>query len=82
MADSKISDLTDGSPSAAGDQLVVARSGASNKIVLASPIGQLLYDYTVTGSVKASIDTDVDGSFAGLLSGAYNVLEIFIYART
>ncbi len=47
----------------------------------------LLYDYTVAGSDKASIDTGVDTPDAGIagtsaFSGAYRVLEIWLYART
>lgn len=81
MADSKISALTDGSPSAAGDALVIARSGASDKIVLASPIPQKLYDYTVAGSDKASIDTGADGTTVANF-GSYDVLEVWVLART
>ncbi len=46
----------------------------------------LLYDYEVTGSDKASIDTGVDTPQAGVAGTsafpALRVLEIFVYART
>ncbi len=47
----------------------------------------LLYDYEVSGSDKASIDTGVDTPQAGIagtsaFSGAYRVLEIWVYGRT
>jgi len=43
-----------------------------------------LYDYTVTGADKASIDTNVDdgGNGAALLPTTYAMLEIFISSRT
>lgn len=40
-----------------------------------------LYDYEVTGSDKASIDTNVDGSTVANFSG-YDVLEIWMILRT
>ena len=40
-----------------------------------------MYDYTVTGSDKASIDTDVDGAMAGLFDTSYDVLEIMLILR-
>lgn len=44
----------------------------------------LLYDYEVTGSDKASIDTNVDdgGNGAALLPGSYKMLEVFFLHRT
>lgn len=44
--------------------------------------GTVLFDYEVTGSVKSSIDTNVDGVFASLFSGSYKVLQAFFYARS
>ena len=41
-----------------------------------------IYDYTVTGSAKASIDTNVDGASAGLFSTSGTVLEIWFFGRT
>lgn len=41
-----------------------------------------LYDFTITGADQASIDTNVDGVYAGTLSGAYDVLEVWVIART
>src|SRR5262249_48188123 len=41
-----------------------------------------LYDFTITGADKASIDTFVDGPGAGLLDQTHDVLEIWILART
>jgi hypothetical protein len=49
---------------------------------VAGGIGAILYDYTVSGADKASIDTFVDGTYAGNLSGAYTTLMILLYART
>jgi hypothetical protein len=40
-----------------------------------------LYDYEVTGSDKASIDTNVDGTTVANFSG-YDVLEAYVIART
>ena len=40
-----------------------------------------MYDFTVTGSDKASIDTNVDGTFAGLFDTSYDVLEIMLILR-
>jgi hypothetical protein len=42
----------------------------------------LVYDYTVTGSSKRTIDTAVDGPYAGPLAGDGVVLEIFSYSQT
>lgn len=42
----------------------------------------LLYDYTVTGSPKADIDTFNDGVFAGLLRTDLTYLEIYLTSRT
>ena len=47
----------------------------------------LLYDYTVSGSDKASIDTGVDTPAAGVAGTAafpttFRVLELWLYART
>lgn len=39
-----------------------------------------LYDYTVTGSNKASIDTAVDGTTAANFAG-HDVLEVWLYGR-
>ncbi len=82
MADAKISALTDGGGLAAGDAIAIARSGASYR---ASPIGHpvLVYRYTVTGSVKASIDTGVDTAAAGSNDWTNgDVLEVYILVRT
>jgi hypothetical protein len=40
-----------------------------------------LYDYTVSGSDKASIDTNVDGTTVADFAG-YSILEIFFVVRT
>jgi hypothetical protein len=84
MADSKITDLTDGGTIQAGDEFVVARAGADNKIAGSNMPVVKLYDYTVSGSDKASIDTQVDdgGNGAAALPTSYALLEIYIYART
>lgn len=49
-----------------------------------SGIGAKLYDYTVTGVDKASIDTGVDdgGSGTAPFPGTYAVLEIWLISRT
>lgn len=78
----KITGLTD--PGSAQDAATKAYVDAAAGGVGASV---LLYDYTVAGSDKASIDTGVDTPDAGsagtsAFSGAYRVLEIWIYART
>jgi len=55
-------------------------TGPAGTTGAAGPTGTgsaLLYDFTITGSAQASIDTLVDGT-TGALSGAYNVLEAFI----
>lgn len=44
-------------------------------------IGAKLYDFTISGSDAASIDTNVDGSTVANFSG-YDHLRIFILART
>ncbi len=85
MADSKISALTDGSPLVVGDELVVARAGASLRVFAPPRLGsqELIYRYTVTGSDKASIDTGVDTADAG--SNVWSngdLLEIYLYGRT
>lgn len=85
MADSKISDLADGSPLIATDELVIARAGASKRVSGLASIGmsQLVYRYTVTGSDKASIDTGVDTPDAGSNDWTNgDLLEVFILART
>lgn len=43
--------------------------------------GAILYDYEVTGSDKASIDTNVDGTTVANFSG-YTILEAFFIGRT
>jgi hypothetical protein len=53
----------------------------------ATGTGVLLYDYTIAGSDKASIDTGVDTPDAGsagtsAFDGTYRVLEIWMVART
>lgn len=40
-----------------------------------------LYDFTVTGADKASIDTNVDGTTVANFSG-FDILEVFIIVRT
>lgn len=42
----------------------------------------LLYDYTVTGAAKASIDTLLDGAFAGLFRTDLTYLEVYMTGRT
>ncbi len=42
----------------------------------------LLFTYTVSGSAKASIDTNVDGTYAGLFATTFNILEVWIFGRT
>lgn len=85
MADAKISALAAITSLGDTDELAVASGGASKKITganMKASIGpQKLYDFTVTGSDKASIDTDVDGS-AALLATTFTVLEIWLVART
>lgn len=44
--------------------------------------GLLLYEYTVSGSDKASIDTTVDGTYAGSFDQSLNVLECWMLIRT
>lgn len=43
---------------------------------------KLLYDYTVTAATKASIDTNVDGPGAGLLSDDFALLEVWFVGRS
>ena len=43
--------------------------------------GSALYDYTITGSDQASIDTAVDGTTVSDFAG-YDVLEVYVTART
>jgi hypothetical protein len=43
--------------------------------------GAKLYDYTVAGSVKASIDTNVDGTTVANFAG-WDVLEVFMIVRS
>ena len=83
MADQKITDLSDGGVFQSGDEFVVARSGSNYKIA-GSQFPLKLYDYTVSGSDKASIDTQVDdgGNGAAALPTTYSLLEIFLIART
>ncbi len=82
MADSKISALSSGGLVQAGDNLVVARAGASLKVTPAG-IPVLVYRYTVTGSDKTSIDTGADTPDAGSNDWTNgDLLEVFIYART
>ena len=56
--------------------------GGLANVAITAATGTLVYDYTVTGADKASIDTNVDGTFAGLISNGYNLLEVFMYLRT
>lgn len=42
----------------------------------------LIYDYTVAGAAKASIDTALDGSLAGPLRTDLTYLEIYLVGRT
>ncbi len=82
MADSKISALSSGGLVQAGDNLVVARAGASLKVTPAG-IPVLVYRYTVAGSDKASIDTGVDTAAAGSNDWTNcDLLEIFVSCRT
>ncbi len=60
-------------------------NGTSASWALGAPV--LLYDYLISGSDKASIDTGADTPQAGIagtsaFSGAYRVLEIWVIART
>ncbi len=80
MADTKISDLSDGGQLLTTDAFVVARSGDDKKI-LGTRFPQKLYDYEVTGSDKASIDSNVDGTTVANFSG-YDVLEVWFLGRT
>ncbi len=80
MADTKISSLADGGQLLTTDEFIVARSGDDKKI-LGGRFPQKLYDYTVTGSDKASIDTNVDGTTVSNFAG-YDVLEVHWYTRT
>lgn len=79
MTDSKISALTDGSPLQAADELVIARAGSSLRV---AGVPVKVYDYVVAGADKTSIDTDVDGTMAGLFPTNYSVLKVFLQART
>lgn len=84
MADSKITDLADGGGVQSTDEFVIARAGVNYKIAgSALPIAKL-YDYTVAGADKSSIDTNVDdgGNGAALLPTTYAILEIWTYFRT
>lgn len=71
----------------AGAGVALTQTGQDIAIAAAAAAGSsvLLYDYIVAGSDKASIDTFVDDGGFGTsvaLSGAYRLLEIFIYNRT
>lgn len=48
------------------------------------PVGQvrLVYDFTVTGAAKASINSASDGAFAGAFPTDLNYLEVFLTGRT
>lgn len=67
--------ITDNSPSAGNITIAATGSGGSGALTL-------LYDYTVTGSVKASIDTNVDGAMAGLFPTSYKDLIVTMESRT
>jgi len=43
---------------------------------------RLIYDYTITGADKASINTAVDGAYAGSFPTDLNYLEVFLTGRT
>jgi hypothetical protein len=75
MADSKITDLTDGGSIQPTDEFVVARSGANNKIAGTALLTKL-FDSKL-GADAASIDTGA----AGIASG-YSALRILVYARS
>ncbi len=75
MADSKITDLSDGGAIQSGDEFVVARSGANNKIA-GSQLLAVLFDSTL-GSDAANIDTGASGIASG-----YSSLMICARLRT
>lgn len=56
------------------------------EVVAANPVNPggtvLVYDYTVTGASKASIDTNVDGPYAGLFRTDLTALEGWFTSRT
>jgi hypothetical protein len=43
---------------------------------------RLVYDFTVTGAAKATIDTSTDGTLAGAFPTDLNYLEVFLTGRT
>lgn len=61
MPDTKISALTDGAPAQAGDEFVIARSGANFKLTLANINGTNGIGYTIDGG-GAAIATGVAGT--------------------
>jgi len=63
MTDLKISQLTDGTPLAAGDQIPVNRSGANKRVTWADPPGTL-YDY-VEKTSNTTITATTDGNSNG-----------------
>lgn len=56
MADEKISDLSEGSPLQSTDELLIARSGANNKILASTVTGVLTWNGTdyAPSQLKAS----------------------------
>jgi len=73
-----------GSTLAAGVSADVSWFPGVNATQSVVPVGQvrLIYDFTVTGSDKASIDTRSDGTFAGAFPTDLNYLEIYLTGRT
>lgn len=75
-----------GSSGASGATGVSGASGSTGPSGVTGPTGasasRVLYDYTVTGSDKASIDTNVDGALAGLIPGGFGALELWYQVRT
>ncbi len=63
MADSKITDLTDGGAILSGDEFVVARTGADNKIAGAQLLAKLYHNQL--GSDASSLDTGASGIASG-----------------
>jgi len=56
---------------------------AAMRTTLGVPAGVLLFDYEITGSDAASIDTAVDGTYAtAAFATTYPMLEVFFYGRT
>ncbi len=75
MADSKITDLTDGGAILSTDEFVVARAGADNKIAGAQLLAKLYHNQL--GSDGASLDTGASGIASG-----YTNLRVVAKLRT